>query len=62
MTADKCKFSCKVGACVAVTAPASSLVLRGGVVTQGFGAGVIVEGGARVHGINVTASENKTAG
>jgi len=48
----------------------SSLVLRGGVVSQGGGAGeiasrgagVLVADGARAHGIKVLVSENKCAG
>ena len=70
MTSDKCTFSSKVGACVGVVNASSSLVLRGGVVSQGGGAGeiasrgagVLVADGARAHGIKVLVSENKCAG
>ena len=37
VTADKCKFSSKVGACVAATNPTSSLVLRAGKVNPAKG-------------------------
>ena len=62
VTADKCTFSSKIGACVVVDTTESSLVLRGSVVSHGFGAGAVVLAGARMHGINATLSENLVSG
>ncbi|KAJ1495847.1 pectin lyase fold/virulence factor [Baffinella frigidus] len=62
VTADKCTFTSKGGACVSVTNSGSSLVLRGGGASQGVAAGVIVSNSARVHAIKATVSDNEAAG